>query len=161
MTLIKLLVVLISLHLGMGFTQISVSYFAGDVADYGAAGVISHTPIGSFIDLDDDARRGREAQGNPSSFESILGFVNNLGDMVNGMASFGYGALTQFSPDDGLVYTIIIILRIIGTMFTVSVALAVLRLVFDSGILNSTLGMGLFAIGSGTLGLSSLVGAIT
>ena len=155
MRLIKLLIAVLVIHLGLGFTQMAVSYFAGDVADYGAAGWVSHTPIGTFIDLESAPQSSEEGQGNPSNLKATLDFANNLGDAINGLASFGYGFLSDIEPDDGLVYMVVMGFRILSSLFWLSLAMALVYFLFDSNLLTSKLGLALVGLG---IGLGSLSG---
>ena len=50
-----------------------------------SAGIVSHTPIGTFIDLESPPGSGGD-EGNPSKFKALLDFANNLGDMIGGRA---------------------------------------------------------------------------
>ena len=62
MGLLKLLILAVTFHAALGITQASVGYFAGDVADPGAEGFISHTPIGSLLGdtVDEEGKRERQ-----------------------------------------------------------------------------------------------------
>ena len=153
MRLLKLLVAVVVIHLGFGCTQVVVSYHAGDVADYGAAGIVSHTPIGTFIDLEDPPASMDDAA-QPSAIKKMLDFANNLGDMINGLATFGYGFLTDIGPDDGAVYMVVLAFRMLSVAIWIGGGLALIYFLFDSGLLNSRLGIaGLLGLGIvGTLG---------
>lgn len=160
MLLVKMIIALVILHLGFGFTQMAVSYFSGDTADYGAVGIISHTPLGSFIDLDNPPGSDGAGQANPSQFRRVLDFANNLGDIINGLASFGYGFLTDIDADDGAVYNVVMAFRIASALFTIALGMAVIYFLFDSNILTSTLGLGLVAGGATITGALSALGAL-
>ena len=158
MRLVKLLTALIVMHLGFGFTQMAVSYFAGDVANYGAAGWVSHTPIGTFIELESAPQSSLDGQADPSNVKAALDFANNLGDAINGLASFRYGFLSDIRPDDGMVYTVVMAFRIISAIFWVALAMALVYFLFDSNLLTSKLGLALVGLGVG-LGSLSGIGA--
>ena len=158
MRLVKLLIALLAIHMGFGFTQMAVSYFAGDVADYGAAGWISHTPIGTFIDLESAPQSSQDGQANPSNLKATLDFANNLGDAINGLASFGYGFLSDIRPEDGFVYMVVILFRIVSALFWVGLAMSLIYFLFDSNLLTSKLGLALVGLGVG-LGSLSGIGA--
>ena len=158
MRLIKLLIALLAMHMGFGFTQMVVSYFAGDVADYGAAGWVSHTPIGTFIDLDRGPMQDQAAD--PAAPKKILDFVNNLGDGINGLLSFDYGFLSDIQPDDGFVYMIVVAFRIISTLFSIGLAVALIYFLFDSGLLTSTLGLAAVGLGAAVTTATSIIGAV-
>ena len=158
MRLLKLLIALIAIHMGLGFTQLVVYYYAGDVANYGAGGWISHTPIGTFVNVESESVPQTEDQANPSNLKALLNFANNLGDAINGLASFGYGFLEDIQPSDGLVYTVVMILRIVSTLFWLALGLALIYFLFDSNLLTSKLGLALVGFGLG-LGSLSAIGA--
>ena len=158
MRLVKLLIAVITIHLGMGATQVAVSYHAGDVADYGAAGIISHTPIGTFIDLDATSQTGGQ-QTNLSNIRQAFDVVNNTGDAINGLASFGYGFLQEIEPEDGMVYTVVMGLRVASVLFWIGLGLSLLYILFDSNLLTSKIGLALVGLGIGLGGLSA-VGAL-
>ena len=157
MRLIKLLIALVVIHLGLGFTQMVVSYYAGDVANYGASGWVSHTPIGTFMDLEDADPEDANPEDAP---QGLLGVANNLGDMVNGLASFNYGFLSNIQPSDGIVYAVVMAFRIMSALFWLALALALLYLLFDSGLLRTVTGQ----IATGTVaagaGIVSGIGAV-
>ena len=158
MRIVKLLTLLIVIHLAMGFTQMSVSYFAGDVADYGTAGFVSHTPIGTFINLDagpNDARCEFSLANPRAMFEC----ANDLGDMINGLASFSYGFLTDIQSDAGMVYMLVIGFRIVSVIVWLSLGMALIYFLFDSNLLTSTLGLTLVGLGLG-LGVLSATGIV-
>ena len=159
MVLIKLLIALVTIHLGFGFTQMVVSYFGGDVADYGAAGWVSHTPIGTFIDLEDAPQSAEDGVDNPNNLVAIFQFVNNLGDAINGLATFGYGFLQEIDPDDGLVYMVVMGFRIVSTMFWLALGMGMVKFLFESNLLTSKLGLGIVGLGVG-IGSLSAVGAV-
>ena len=156
MRIVKMLIALLVIHLGLGFTQMAVSYYAGDVAQYGAAGWISHTPIGAFVDVEGAPSSSDEGQGNPSNLKQILNFANNVGDMVNGLASFGYGFLTDIEPDDGAVYMVVVLFRMLSAGFWLALSMALIYFLFDSNLLTSGLGLALVGLGLGLAGLSAL-----
>ena len=156
MGLVKVLVALVVIHLGMGFAQVAVNYFASDIADYGAAGWISHTPIGELVPLD-NARELGDAAPKPGQLEQVLSPAIRVGEMINGLASFGYGFLEAITPDDGFVYTLVMGFRVFSVLILIGVALRLLYVLFDSGILNSTFGMAAVGLGvAGTVGASAL-----
>ena len=154
MLLLKLLIFVIVIHLGMACTQVGVSYYGGDVADYGSAGIISHTPIGSFIDL--EAPPGGEVdEGGPLGLaKRLFDFAKNMGDMINGLATFGYGFLTDIEPDDGAVYSVVIGFRLISALVWIGSALAFIYFLFDSNLLTSKVGL-LCLLGVATVGILS------
>ena len=158
MVLQRMLIALVAMHLGFGFTQLSLAYYAGDVADYGAAGFLSHTPIGAFVDLDED--NDQTSGANLSAIRQMFEIVNQTGDAINGLASFGYDFLDEIGPDVGLVYMVVLIFRIASWLFTIALGLALLYVLFDSNLLTSKVGLALVAGGSGLVALLSGAGAL-
>ena len=156
MRLIKLLIAVISIHLGLGFTQLAVSYYAGDIADHGAKGFISHTPIGTFIDLESTTTPQTGEQGSLSNMRLAFDVMNNAGDAINGLVSFGYGVLEEIEPEDGFVYNVVMGFRLLSVLFWIGMGLTLLYILFDSNLLTSKLGLALVGIGSGIGGLSAL-----
>lgn len=156
MMMLRILIALIPIHVGMGFTQMAVSYYGGDIADHGAAGWVSHTPIGTFIDLDDTQQTEEFGLANLRQMFEIL---NRLGDAINGLASFGYGFMDEIESDDGLVYQIVMAFRIISVCVWLGMAVAVLYFLFDSNLLTTKTGMAILAFGAG-LGSLSALGAL-
>ena len=158
MRIVKMVFILIAIHMGFGFTQFVVSYYQGDVVDYGEAGWVSHTPIGQYIDTDPNARN--EAIGlNLSDIPGNWAYINRLGDMINGLASFNYQFLTQVQPEDGFVYQFVMAFRLVSVGFWITLAIVLLYILFDSGIINSKIGMSIMGLGLG-LGFLSSVGAL-
>ena len=153
MMMLKILIGLVVIHLALGFTQMSLSYFAGDVAEYGAAGWVSHTPIGTFIDLEETPQ---DAAVNFTALDRIFDTVNKLGDSINGLLTLGYDFLTMIDSSDGLVYMLVIGIRAVSTLVWFALAMAGLYTLFDSNLLTSKLGLGLIAFGGG---LTALAGA--
>ena len=158
MLLLKILIVVIVIHLGMACTQVSVSYNAGDVANYGAAGIVSHTPIGKFIDLEDPPA-SMDDQATPNQLKRILDFANNLGDIINGLTTFGYGFLEDIEADDGAVYNVVMAFRVVSALLWIGAALAFIYFLYDSNLLTSKVGL-LALLGLGATGLLSGTGAV-
>ena len=158
MRLIKLLVVLIIIHMALGFTQVAVSYYAGDIADHGTAGWFSHTPLGTFIDLEQTPQTGGD-QASPSRIRETWDFVLDLGATINSLASFGYGFWDLIQPDS-LVYQVVVIMRIMSYLFTVGLGLSLLYVLFDSGLLTSKLALALVAGAAGVTAALSGVSAL-
>ena len=158
MRLFKILTLVITIHLGFGFTQLVVSYFGGDVADYGAAGFVSHTPIGAFIDLSGTPQQLEEdAASNP---KGLFDFLNRTGDTINALATFDYGFLNVIPPDAGFVYTVVWIFRLISRVLGLVLIGAMIYVIFDSNLLSSKLGMALVGLGLSGTGALSVFGGL-
>ena len=156
--LLKLLIALVTLHIAFGFVELAAAYYAGDIADHGAAGWVSRTPIGEFIDLD-----STEQQTNPNSslFDvrqpaRMFDVVLRAGGAINGLASFNYPSLALIQPDDGFVYNIVMLFRILSALIWIALGLGMLYLLFQSNLLTSKFGMAMVALGLSVGSLSFL-----
>lgn len=161
MTLIKLLTAIMVLHMGFGVTQFSVTLFTAEEVQYGDGGFISHTPLESLVPMDDAARALSETQPpRQGGFWNFLNPIVNIGDTINGLATFRYDMLTQVGPDEGFVYTVVLLFRIIPSIIQLALAVAMFQVITSSGLLNSTLGQGAVLLGAGGLAGSSLLGGL-
>ena len=168
MLLLKLLIALIVLHLAMGFVQLSISYYAGDIADHGARGFVSHTPIGALVggsvtDSEDMEERQTGGGLNLTDPRSAFEIVNRLSNTIGGLTILQYGFLEEIKPDDGFVYNIVVAFHLLGLLFWLALGVSLLYILFDSNILTSRLGLGLIAGGFGLTalaGLRSFVGSL-
>ena len=141
MGLVKLLVALIVIHLGLGASQMMMTYWTADVADRGDQGIISYTPLGPLLTSYD----GEDVGFAPSAIGNGITFLNNLGDTINGLASFNYDVLSRIEADAGVVYNVVIAFRLAGVVFTLGAYLRLLYILFDSGILATRPGQMLLA----------------
>ena len=160
MGLVKILVALVVLHLAMGFTQMSVTYFTAERPDYGEKGILSHTPIASIMPLDDADRVPGGIELTPGAFDRLIGTVNAVGDMTNGLATFNYAFLTDIGSDAGLPYMLVMAFRIFSALIWVALAVRLLYILFDSNILTSPLGLGVVGLGVAGTAATSIVGAV-
>ena len=149
-----------AMHAGFGIAQIAVTYFMGGVAYYGgAAGFLSGTPLSGYFGAGQvDSSGWRVA--NILDLKSMFGHLVQLGDTVFGLLSFEYEMLTSVAPADGFVYWVALLFRIITWLATMTVTLALLRLVFSSGILQSQTGLLLVLSGVGGIGALATLGAL-
>ena len=154
MTLVKLLTLLIVIHVALAFAQVATSYYgAGMIEMVGEQGIITHTPIGKLFPK---AVTGTPQTGGfsvtdiPSQFQVVY----RLGDMIVALTNFKYGVLDELTPDDGLVFEVVVVVRLVGVLIWFAAGLAFLRLIFDSGILNSKLALALVAGGVALSGIS-------
>lgn len=160
MTLIKLLLALVVLHLGFGITQFSVTLFTAEEVQYGERGFISHTPLEALVPMDDAARALSETQPpRQGGFWYFLNPIITIGDTINGLATFRYDMLTQVDPDEGFVYTVVLLFRIIPSIIQLALAVAMFLVITNTGLLNTTLGQGAVLLGAGGLAGSSILGA--
>ena len=130
MGLLKLLILAITFHLGLAITQASVSYFAGDVADPGAEGFISYTPVGALLGdtIDDDAKRERSLGGglNWADPRSALDIVQRVGGTINGLALAEYDLLEEIERDS-FAYNVVILVRLFSVLLTLALGFTLLR----------------------------------
>ena len=117
--------------------------------------MISETPIGTFIDLEEPPA-SMEDQVSPSNLKRMLDFALGLGDIINGLATFGYGFMEEINETDGAVYNIVIAFQVISALIWIGAALAFIYFLFDSNLLTSKLGLA-SVLGLGVVG--SLSGA--
>ena len=158
MTIIKLLTVLTVIHLACGFVQISVNYFGGDTKDDAAwENMYDNTPIGHLIGgVDQEEDQPQDFLSNPPA---ILAFINRIGDMQNGLLVMGYGFLNELSPGT-LPGMLLILVRVAFVLLWFAMGLGILKLIFESGILNSKLGLFLVVGGGSLSAIFSTAGAV-
>ena len=146
------------IHLGCGFVQISVNYFGGDTKDDSAwENMYEYTPIGHLIGgVDQEEHQRQDFLSNPPA---ILSFINRIGDMQNGLLVLGYGFLEELSPGT-LPGLLVLLARVAFVLLWFAVGLAILKLIFESGILNSKLGLFLVVGGGSVSTALSAAGAV-
>ena len=161
MALTRILVVLSILHIGMAIVQVNVNYFAMDRAGYGAGGIIANTPLEQLIPLDTARDLSDEATPNPNALDRLLDPPRRVGAMINGLASFEYGVLDMLGDDSSLTFGLALAFRIGSAFVWLVLALRLLYVLFDSGVLNS--GAGIALVGLGVVGVAgaSLLDLIT
>ena len=158
MILIKLLTILAVFHMACGFVQVSVNYFGGDMADGSAWDTLyANTPLGQLIGgVDQEEDQPEDFLSNPPA---ILAFVNRIGDMQNGLLVLGYEFLNELSPGT-LPGTLVILTRVAFALLWFATGLATLKLIFESGLLNSKLGLFLVLGGGSVAAALSSAGAL-
>ncbi len=163
MTLIKLLIILVVIHLACGFVQVSVNYFGGDMKrvdvreDRSAwEALYANTPLGQLIGgVDQEQDQPEDFLSNPPA---ILAFVNRIGDMQNGLLVLGYEFLNEMAPGT-LPHMLVILTRVAFALLWFATGLATLRLIFESGLLHSKIGLFLVVGGGSIAAALSAVGA--
>lgn len=170
MAVTKLLVLLIGMHLAMGFTQLSASYWGGDTvlrdrenpgeSTSVAVAWLYATPLDDILpDLSETKAAEREDDGGVlQQVGALLGVANRMGDTINGLAAFDYGVLRQINADQGIVYMVVVIFRIITVVITLALAVALLRLIASTGLLSSTAGLAVVGLGFGLPAVLSALG---
>ena len=147
--LLGLMVQWLVAHAGFGLTQLALLYFLGDVASYGGdAGFWAFTPAHAWVTSDDLS--GQQA----TSLVDLRGQfakVTNLGDTVYGLLSFEYGFMNILDTADGLVYWAVILVHMAAWVSTLVATGAAVGFVVSSGIMQSSVGLGL-VLGTGAVG---------
>ena len=140
-------------HAGMGVVQLVALYLLGSTASYGGeAGFLAHTPVGSFF----GGERGRLVEG--LDLPGLFAHLIHMGDVIWGLAAFEYDVLAVFDPSDGVVYWIAIVFRVATWIGTFAAGEAVAEKVFQSGVLQSTVGSALVLGGVGIVGVLGALG---
>ena len=142
MPLVKLLIVLAAIHVGMGFTQVSVTYFAGDNVEYN---FIAETPLGSW--MRDDFPPANE---NRAGIVQMGSFFIDMMDTIGGMFTYDYGFMDDIAEAEGFVSNVATAFRLTMGFLWFGVGAAVMKMVLDSGLLNSKIG---FAVASTLFGI--------
>ena len=155
--MIKILTILVVIHLACGFVQVSVNYFGGDMADGSALeSLYADTPLGQLIGgVDQEEDQPEDFLSNPPA---ILAFVNRIGDMQNGLLVLGYGFLDEMEPGT-LPHVLVILTRVAFALLWFVTGMATLSLIYQSGLLNSKLGLFLVVGGGGVAAALSTAGA--
>ena len=140
-------------HACMGLVQLAGLYLIGSTASYGGeAGFLAYTPVGSFF----GAERGRLVEGLdlPGLFQHLI----HVGDVIWGLAAFEYDVLDIFDSSDGVVYWIVIIFQVAAWLGSAAAGEAVAEKIFQSGVLQSTVGSALVLGGVGIVGVLGALG---
>ena len=162
MTVIKLLALLVGLHVAFSVTQVSDYYFGEGQIGHGSSNLIAYTPLSYLLDdaerlqgdhLATDVGGREEAVG----FFGILELLNRIGDSGFGLLTFDYAFLEKFAADTGITHNLDWIVKLIGVLLHFALGLSLVRLIFESGILTSTIGQ----VAVGLTGLAGAVSAIT
>ena len=153
----KLLYLSAAIHIGFGFAHLSYAYFAAHVATYGGAyGFLQYTPLQKFVRI--DAEKVRDIS--LLDFESLFNLANNLGDTITVLTVYNYDILTLVQPDDGFVYWVVLAFRIVTWAFNAKLGFELLKLLFQSGLLQSSMGLALVMGGVGLTALLAGYGAV-
>ena len=157
-TIRLLLMGLIVAHVGAAFVQLHQSYTEGDVQTYGLDGWLADTPLSSNeklkeeVDLEADEVDAREV--NKVNVPAMFSLVFDLGDIVNSTAVFNYDFLGEIS-EDNFFYILVLGLRLASVAVWLTVAGALIRMVLQSGLLSSQVGL---VVLFGSVGILSLLG---
>lgn len=168
MQLQKILVLLVVIHVGLGVASLGHVVFSTDnEASWGT--FLSVTPLGEFGIL-----AGADAEGNigkvgidPETGETIEGFntsasfldiakdviaiPNSLREAVIGLTVLRYPVITSITADDGFAYMPVLILRVAMSLFQIATILYLFKMLMDTGLLNSLVGLGVVGIGGAAM----------
>ena len=153
-TLRRLQILLIVVHVGAAFVQLVTSYYDGYVTDYGMDGWLAHTPIAAHFNLE-----SQQAGAHDVTLQNVPGFfrfVFNLGDTVNGLARLDYQVLGAISAENFL-YIAVLGLRVFSIAMWIATAGALIKIVLDSNLLSSKVGL---VVLFGGLGVLSTLGIL-
>lgn len=162
MTLAKLLTFLVVFHLACGFVQVSVNYFGGDDAMPGKSDwwhdMYKGTPVDSLTGGVDEQDQQPSFLSDP---RSILIFLDRIGDLLNGLLLLNYGFMDEMYDSGHLVLRLIVVLtRVAFSLTWLAVGIAALKLIFESGVLNSKVGLFLVVGGGSVAAVVSAVGGV-
>ena len=151
--LLPLLVALLSIHVGLAITDANINYWGRGVGERPAQ-ILSGTPIGHWLSEDDDKALQNPGEVlDPSAFSRILTFAVDLSLTVRDFTTFNYSFL-QVGEDAGIFYLGAIALRVMAFVLLAATYMAAIYFLFDSGIINSKLGLALVASGAAVGGLA-------
>lgn len=145
MTLARLLTILLTLHTAFAIAQVHVFYFGGGQVD-GGRDFIANTPFREFTNVE---TYSDEEPPSISALGNIFGTLTSIVGTIDSLISFNYDVLNDLAPDDGVLYNIVWIVKLIGVVLWFRMGLGVMNLIFRSNILTSPIG--LVAVGAGGL----------
>lgn len=150
-TLRKLAILLLVVHIACGFVELTRSYNNGYITGYGMDGWLAHTPIGSHFDLEstDSGSHDVGLQG-AETVPGLFRFLFDLGDTVNSLASVNYDFMGEISSANFL-FVLVLGLRIFSIGVWASAAGALTRTVLQSNLLSSKVGLVMLFGGVGIL----------
>ena len=147
-TIRKLLMLLLTVHVGAAFVEFTRSYFNGYYTNYGMSGWLANTPIGSHFDLESTQTEAQDLA--LSDVPGFFTFVFDLGDTVNSLASLNYEFLNQFSSANFL-FVLVLALRLFSIGVWFAAAGGVIQTVLQSNLLSSKVGLVVLFGGIGVL----------
>ena len=177
MILVRLLTVLVCLHIGMAFTQLSYNYFAADVYEVDGvspwARMLEDTPfenLGFAQELRPPPQAMKVmnattteslAEDETSAIIDIFGPLARMGDLINGLLSFNYGVLGKLTAGSGFAFLVVLALRVVVGLLSVALAAGAAAWVFASGLLSSLTGKLILGGALGLTTITSILGALT
>ena len=154
MGLVKILILLITIHGALGYMQMSAQYNLGDRPVYGNSGFLSHTPARHLLrnDYQEEDRPGFD---DPIA---IIRRLNDLGDTINGLVFFDYPMFDYIDSADGISYNFVVGVRLLGYLVWLWFIWTLVRVIFRSNLLSSPTGLALVLGGGGVFSLLSGLG---
>ena len=153
-TLRRLQVLLVVVHVGAAFVQLVTTYFNGYFTHYGMDGWLAHTPIGAHFDLESTDIGAHDVA--LTNVPEMFRFVFKLGDTVNGLAWVDYDWMHQISSVNFL-FILVLALRLFSIGMWLATAGALIKVVLDSNLLSSKVGL---VVLFGGIGILSMLGIL-
>ena len=147
-TLRRLQVLLVVVHVGAAFVQLVTTYFNGYFTHYGMDGWLAHTPIGAHFDLESSDIAAHDVD--KANIPGMFRFIFNLGDTVNGLAWVDYDWMYKISSVNFL-FILVLALRLFSIGMWFATAGALTKVVLDSNLLSSKVGLVVLFGGIGIL----------
>ena len=135
MDILKLLVVVIVLHVACAFTQMVWQYYTLDIPPDDAS-VLAHTTMSDVLPTEADPNVRGPSITDPGS---IVAFVARIGDLVNNGVTYNYSFVEEIRVHGGLPGNVAVFLQLVGFLVQMALGAAILRIIFDSGVLTSKL----------------------
>ena len=147
-TLRRLNVLLLVMHVGMAFVAGTKAYFDGYLSDYGIGGWLAFTPLSAHFDLESGDSMAQDIS--PGNVPGMFRFLFDLGDSVNSLASFDYPHLAAITTANFL-FVVVLALRIFSVVMWFASAGALVKTVLGSNLLSTKVGLVVLFGGIGIL----------
>ena len=155
MRLVYMMGSFVTAHVMMSITQLFLLFLLSGVATYGGdSGFMAYTPLETYVtDERGDIVNAIDLPG------MLLHFVR-VGNTVFGLVAFEYSFLMDIQSSEGLVFWVVLLIRIATWFSTILAGAALAEIIFKSGLLQSSLGAGLVLGGLGLTAGLGVIGAI-
>ena len=149
-----------AIHIGFGLVQLCLLFFLADIPSYGGdSGFFAHTPLKSYFEQDNNTS-GQQVD-SLIDLAGLFGWITNLGDVVFSLWAFDYDMLNGIGSDEGLVFYVVLLVRLASWLMSFNVGAAFVQTILSSGIMQSPVGAGAVLLGGGALaGITALGGLI-
>lgn len=151
-TLRRLNVLLLVMHIAMAFVAGTKAYFDGYLSDHGVSGWLAFTPLSAHFDLESSVSGARDVS--LANVPGMFRFLFDLGDSVNSLASFDYPHLAAITTANFL-FVLVLALRGFSLVVWFASAGALIKTALDSNMLSSKVGL---AVLFGGIGILSALG---